>query len=80
MRIQFAPQQKNYPADKKVHTNLGEFLPGEGRLLSPDQEAEGLRLIANGDFIDPNTEEESREVVLNVERGCQSAGTEEVEE
>jgi len=46
------PQDTKYPSDKRVGTNIGEFLPGEVRTLTADQEKEGRRLIANGDFIE----------------------------
>ena len=33
-----------------VNTNVGDFYPGEIRLVSPGQESEGRRLVANGGF------------------------------
>lgn len=52
MNIKFAPQDKNHPRDKKVNTNIGEFLLGESRTLTEQQEKEGRRLIENGDFVE----------------------------
>ena len=55
MRIRFEPTGP-WPADKKVNTNLGEFAVGEERLLMPDQENEGKRLVENGEFVNPDAE------------------------
>lgn len=52
MNIKFVPQDKNYPKDKPVLTNVGEFLPGQILSMQPYQEKEARRLIANGDFVE----------------------------
>ena len=56
MRITFNPKDENYPKDKFCNTNVGEFLPGQSRTLLPQQEPEGRRLVANGDFDDDGAE------------------------
>jgi len=50
MNIKFVPQDQNWPADKPVLTNVGEFRPGQVLSMQPYQEKEAKRLIENGDF------------------------------
>lgn len=71
MRITFNPKDENYPKDKVCNTNVGEFVPGQARTLLPHQEAEGRRLVANGDFDDDGAEPVSP---ANIEKEIANAG------
>lgn len=62
MNIQFEPQGPNHPPDKKAHTNVGEYYPGQIRTLTPEQEEEGKKLVENGDFKE-TTEAENMEQI-----------------
>lgn len=62
MRIKFEPQDKKHPPEKIVVTNIGEFKPGEERMLMPQEEEEGRRLIGNGDFVNPEADAPVAEV------------------
>jgi hypothetical protein len=52
MNIKFLPQDKNFPADRTVLTNVGEFRPGQILSMADFQEKEAKRLIENGDFVE----------------------------
>lgn len=62
MRIQYKPQDPNHAPDRRAVVNIGEFLPGEVRGVSPDQEEEAQRLIDNGDFVLSDGEPNSNEI------------------
>lgn len=64
--IKFQPTDENWPKHKKAHTNIGEFFPGEVRGVSPGQEAEADRLIANGEFVASDEEPNSSDLAEGV--------------
>jgi hypothetical protein len=51
MNIQYKPADPNARPDKRVITNIGEFLPNEVRGVGEEQEAEAKRLVENGEFV-----------------------------
>jgi hypothetical protein len=52
VNIKFVPQDKKWPADRAVMTNVGEFKPGQILSMADYQEKEAKRLIENGDFVE----------------------------
>lgn len=54
MYIKYQPKP---PSERPAITNIGEFLPGIIRQVSPDQEKEARRLIDNGQFIEATLDE-----------------------
>lgn len=68
MNIKFTPQDPNHAPNLSAMTNVGSFLPGEVRGLGPDQEAEALRLVANGDFVETDEEPNADKVAANMEK------------
>lgn len=52
MKIMYKPTTKDAP--QEAVTNIGVFRVGVARAIGPKQEAEGKRLIDNGQFIEAN--------------------------